>query len=371
MGLAVVSSCIPPVPLPGPACWRIAPEVPLRDATDGETFLFQKVEIDYGGGSVLLSSSCDGLGQIWVDDAFLVTVTRPDGTTAGRTIDFSFDCQGHISTLEAADLTALFANGRNVVEVRLVDICGGHVGCTELYMVLEHGDVDELARVFGIDVNAKQGPVLDWAAALSNGYSFAYVKATEGDEDGKQFWNAYFEDQVKGARAAGLVVGVYHYAAPETNSPEDEAEYFVKLAGQYVHEGYLRPALDIEEVKGPTSTGVSLSEWIVRWIEAVREKTGVEALVYTDSDYANRMLEDWLADPTTGYELWLSQWKCSSRGSPDCGIWDDRWAFWQYWAPTEATINGCGHNTIPGIGADTDVDVFNGGMAKLRTYLIP
>lgn len=64
--------------------------------------------------------------------------------------------------------------------------------------------------------------------------------------------NPYFEEQVAGANAAGLVVGVYHFAYPETNTPEAEAQYFADAAGSYLREDHLRPALDIEEVNGPT-----------------------------------------------------------------------------------------------------------------------
>jgi lysozyme len=224
----------------------------------------------------------------------------------------------------------------------------------------------------GIDVNATQGASIDWPAVLGAGYRFVLVKATSGDADERALRNPYFEEQVAGAKAAGLVVGVYHFAYPETNSPEAEAQYFTDVAGSYLREGYLRPALDIEEVNGPTASGISLADWITRWIEAVRATSGVEALVYMNSSYAKDRVTSGLADASTGYDLWIAHWRCSSSGSPDCGKWGSRWAFWQYWAPTTPDVVGCdGHRYVPGIVADVDLDLFSGSMNRLAEYLTP
>jgi GH25 family lysozyme M1 (1,4-beta-N-acetylmuramidase) len=367
--LSGVTACIPL----GPACWWITPAIQLRGTTQGEVFLSQEAEVEYSGGTVLLSSTCDGSGDIWVDDKVLIRVTRPDGTTAESTVDFSFGCQGYISTLGALDVTPLFAVGRNRVHVELSDICGEHVGSTALYLALEHGAVLEESALKGLDVNATQGSNIDWSSAYDAGYRFVYVKATSGDADLPTLVNAHFENQVDSAKDAGLAVGVYHFAYPETNNPEDEALYFLDVAGDYIRDGYLRPALDIEalsEPAGQMANGASLSEWIRIWIESVEAATGVEPLLYTTSDYAKNHLDPGLASQQSGYDLWIAHWRCNSSVPPDCGVWNGRWAFWQYWAPTEPGITGCGHNSIPGIGEDVDLDIFNGGMSQLAEYMI-
>lgn len=230
---------------------------------------------------------------------------------------------------------------------------------------------DESLR--GLDVNATQGSNIDWSAVYGAGYRFVYVKATSGDADPPALRNDHFENQADGAKAAGLAVGVYHFAYPETNSPEDEAAYFLDEAGDYVREAYLRPALDIEALSQPAgqmANGASLSDWIRVWMESVEAATGVEPLLYTTSDYAKNYLAPGLADEETGYDVWIAHWRCNSNVPPDCGAWSDRWAFWQYWAPTEFDINGCGHNSVPGIGGDVDLDIFNGAMSQLSEYVI-
>jgi len=270
--LSVVSACIFLTPLLGPACWWITLAIQLRSTTQGEVFFSEEAEVNYTGGTVLLSSTCDGSGDVWVDDEVMIRVTRPDGTVAEHTVDFSNGCQGYISTLEALDLTSLFSIGRNTVYVELSDICGGHVGSTALYLTLEHGAVVEESALIGLDVNATQGGSIDWPTVYGAGYRFVYVKATSGDADPPALRNDHFESQADGAKAAGLAVGVYHFAYPETNSPEDEAQYFIDEAGDYLREGYLRPVLDIEALNQPAglmADGATLSEWIRVWMESV------------------------------------------------------------------------------------------------------
>src|SRR5690348_641437 len=58
----------------------------------------------------------------------------------------------------------------------------------------------------GIDVSAHQGQV-DWAAVAGDGVSSAYLKATEG----ATFQDPAFATNWRGARAAGLEVGAYHF----------------------------------------------------------------------------------------------------------------------------------------------------------------
>jgi hypothetical protein len=142
--LLALAGCFFVRPVSGPACWQISPEIALRTATQGETFLAQERIVHYEDGKVFLSSSCDGTADEWVDDAISVSVTHPDGTTALRTIDFSFGCQGSISTLAPQDLTALFDAGDNVVGIRLFDICGGVIGCSPLFIAVEHGTTSEV-----------------------------------------------------------------------------------------------------------------------------------------------------------------------------------------------------------------------------------
>ena len=211
-------------------------------------------------------------------------------------------------------------------------------------------------RVKGIDV----GDDIDWSQVYSAGYRFAFVKATEGIDWAK----TGFEKRVEDARNAGLLVGVYHFARPVPNKDKakEEAESFVRLAGSYLTEGYLRPALDVEDSdyygEYPETLGKeSLAQWIKTWMDTVEARTGVKPILYM-----NPYLFQFLSDSSIAnqYDIWVVDFRDTeptAGDSPDTKGWNT-WAFWQYkWNVNLA-------------GGVADLDLFNGDMSKLHTFVI-
>ena len=83
-----------------------------------------------------------------------------------------------------------------------------------------------VAYSLGTDVASYQHPggkPIDWRAAAASGQAFTIVKATESTT----YTNPYATADVIGARSAGLVVGVYHFANPAV-SPTAQADYFAR-----------------------------------------------------------------------------------------------------------------------------------------------
>ena len=70
---------------------------------------------NYSGGYVLLSSTEDGSGQIWVDDVLRLTISSSG--YSNRVVEFP----SYATYLPPADVTALFTPGDNTVFVELVD----------------------------------------------------------------------------------------------------------------------------------------------------------------------------------------------------------------------------------------------------------
>lgn len=201
----------------------------------------------------------------------------------------------------------------------------------------------------GVDVSSWQ-PNIDWRAVAAAGYEFAIVKATGG----AHYRNPRYRDQVGGARAAGLLVGHYHYAhelsfgAPAT-TPEQEADYF--LAAIDARPGDV-VALDIED---PQATG-NLSPWALAWLGRVEAALGCAPLVYTYPYYA---IERHLTDPALArYPLWWASYDTPPRRSP---------APWTGWAILQHTAFA----TVPGIGPNVDANRFEGDRAALRALGIP
>jgi hypothetical protein len=68
--------------------------------------------------------------------------------------------------------------------------------------------------------------VIDWRRVRAAGFEFAFLKATERR---RTFDDERFGFNRRAAKAAGFVVGAYHFARPDNNSPEAEAQHFPSL----------------------------------------------------------------------------------------------------------------------------------------------
>lgn len=232
----------------------------------------------------------------------------------------------------------------------------------------------------GIDVSFYQKNI-NWSAVHDSGIVFAFVKASEGDLRGHQIVDQYFKRNMDGGHSAHVLVGPYHLGHPEYkkngsyNTAESEARLFLNTAGSYltgIREGILRPALDIEAStveqlvrdKGRENAKKYLAAWIHKWMEVVEEEIHVKPILYVNSESARYYLDSSL----TKYDLWIAQYKykCNLTGSPNAGVWGEEWDFWQYYDP-----GYCGKNEVPGIEGGVDLDVFNGDMHRLRTFVIP
>jgi GH25 family lysozyme M1 (1,4-beta-N-acetylmuramidase) len=211
-------------------------------------------------------------------------------------------------------------------------------------------------KVKGIDVSHWQGNI-DWTQVYKAGYVFAFVKATEGDG----LLDPKFITNITNAKNAGVIVGPYHFARPDLgNTAIAEADYFVSKAGDYIKSGYLRPALDIECDPVPPCANMpsktTLVKWVHDWMNRVKDKTGVEPIIYTGPSFSRTYLNSSVAV----YNIWISHWTYDpDNTSPDTGIWSG-WDFWQY----------SNKGSVPGIDGDVDLNVFNGDLSRLNTFVI-
>ncbi len=219
-------------------------------------------------------------------------------------------------------------------------------------------------KPIGIDTSHWNG-VINWAVVATNGIKFAFTKATES--------NWYADDtldaNMANARAAGILIGPYHFARPTNNTATAQADFFVSVAGKYMTNGFLRPVLDLE-VEGSALGKTAMSTWANTFCNRVKTLTGVSPIIYTGQDFAL----NYLNITVTNWPVWIATWPCGScvwpcpapctpdvqNANPSCTPWT-KWAFWQY--AGEVT-------SLPGCPSTTDLDVFNGTLAELQAYLI-
>jgi lysozyme len=193
-----------------------------------------------------------------------------------------------------------------------------------------------MASIPGVDVSEYQGQP-DWAAVHNAGYAWAYIKATEGIG----YVSKELDGQLQGARGAGLVTGLYHFARPDTgNTPQQDAQDFAAQLARLGASGpgNLPPCLDFEK------TASDPAAWIKGFIDAIRQQTGrQEVMVYASaSSFEDTLNPSAWVDPAVW--LWVAHYG-PPAGQP--GYHTDRVVMHQY------ADNG----QVPGIGGQSDLDV--------------
>lgn len=184
-------------------------------------------------------------------------------------------------------------------------------------------------EVMGVDVSAHQGEI-DWEKVASDGYAFAYIKATEGAD----YTDSTFSANWDGARAAGVTPGAYHYFTL-CSSGEEQAEDF--LAAAPPDDSALPPALDLEfdgaceERPG----GVDAQAEIDAFTAKVEEAWGRRLLIYSSSEWRSHYGLP-VTDPRP-------DWLFSAGGRPP----QADWAVWQL------RFDG----KVSGIEGGVDIDV--------------
>lgn len=202
----------------------------------------------------------------------------------------------------------------------------------------------------GVDVAADQHPggaAIEWSRVAVAGYTFAAVKATEGD----YYANPWYAGDAAGAADAGLTVTGYHFAIPNVSGGAAQADFAVSHLGNAADGRPRALAVDLE-YDPYTATdhtnqcyGMSapqLVDWISAFSSEARRLTGRTPALYTTAAWWSACTGDSTAFSSA--PLWVAGFGGSQPARP--GAWRS-WAVWQY---TSA-------GTVPGIAASGSTDV--------------
>jgi lysozyme len=207
----------------------------------------------------------------------------------------------------------------------------------------------------GIDVCSGNGAI-DWRKVKQAGNAFAYVRAAYGDvADNSAAPN------LRGARAAGLKRGVYHFLRTGKNYQAQIDLMLALLETLQVGRGDLPPALHVDgnpRVDGPWNPA-SNDKFITaadRWVAAVHERTGAWPLIYTRAGFWEE-----LGNPTTfgNCPLWVASYRLLPPRLPPA--WN-KFTFWQY----------SDRGRVAGVLSLADMNYFDGADAReLNSLLLP
>jgi lysozyme len=222
--------------------------------------------------------------------------------------------------------------------------------------------------VKGVDVSVWQHPngkAIDFEALKAEyDVSFVIIKGSDGGERGNENAKTWFPVDSAAARAAGLVVGSYHYAQPgnmDSNTITDaklQAQRAVKQA-EGAKVGDLPLTLDMEEL--PCGWTIQrLAKWTSAFLVEAELLTGRTPIIYTNGVFIGR-LKDAGATDLSRYPLWLAKWGPKLGTDPkESRIWNNEWLIWQFTADGKVSA-------VP--SSTTDLNVFNGTQEQFQEFV--
>jgi lysozyme len=207
----------------------------------------------------------------------------------------------------------------------------------------------------GIDVSQAQGANLDWPGIAASGVHFAIIKASEG----QGYEDPQWQRNVKGAKAAGLLVGAYHYFWSK-RAADVQAQNYLKVAGGFDLD--LPPVIDFESLQGMTpGDAIHRAHEFTILTEQLWQRP---VLVYTYPNFWRTTIQYPGLDPVAKQQglnlakrdLWIAHYGVSQPSVQ----WPFKdWKFWQF--------DGDGGRRLPQ-GTDSDFNWFRGTPEELKAY---
>ena len=189
----------------------------------------------------------------------------------------------------------------------------------------------------GIDVSYAQGSKINWNKVKRNGVDFVFIRAGYRDStDGKIHKDSQFRKNIRRAKRAGLMVGVYFYSQATTKS---EAAKEARTLLRWV-KGYdidLPLVIDYEILENgrlhqflskDSYTKTKGTEIVKRFCEVIRN-AGYEPGVYSNYDLLTGKLNS--KELAKNAHIWVAHYDSSTD-------YPNKYEFWQ--ASNQATISG-------------------------------
>ena len=200
------------------------------------------------------------------------------------------------------------------------------------------GKLSSNSGSMGIDVSKWNGSI-DWNAVKNSGVSYVIIRCGyRGSSTGALIEDPKFKSNIKGAKAAGLKVGVYFFsqAVNEVEAVE-EASMAVNLVSGY---GLNYPVFLDVEASGGRGDGISKETRtaVCKAFCATVQNSGYSAGVYANKTWFTEKIN---TAALTGYKIWLAQYASTPTYSAT------RYDMWQY----------SSKGKVSGISGDVDMNI--------------
>lgn len=175
----------------------------------------------------------------------------------------------------------------------------------------------------GIDVSSYQGDI-DWKKVKAAGVDFAIIRVgIRGYGSGKLVEDEKFEENIKGAAAAGLDVGVYFFSqAINTDEALEEAEFVYGLIKDY--DLTMPVVYDTEKISDSSArtnkaklTSDDRTDMAIAFCDYFNDK-GYDTMIYSNKRWFLRSLN---LERLDEYSIWLAQYSTDLEYPFHFGIW--------------------------------------------------
>lgn len=169
-------------------------------------------------------------------------------------------------------------------------------------------------EIKGIDVSKWQGTI-DWRAVAGDGVKFAMIRAAYGSTSGRITIDPRFAENVRGAIAAGIHVGVYLYSYAKTvEAARLEAQNLVAALSTSREQITYPVAYDLEDESQRNLGRVRNGEMVRAFCDVVRS-AGFRPMLYASKSWLDSYI-----DVPEDVPVWAARWGVSAPGVA-CEMW--------------------------------------------------
>ena len=196
----------------------------------------------------------------------------------------------------------------------------------------------------GVDVSEYQG-VINWEKVASQNIRFAMIRvgARAWGKKGEILTDSRWQENLTGAKAAGLKVGVYFFSqAISVEEAKEEARFVIEQLGGQALDMPIVFDWEFAPSEDARTAGISaelLNSCAIAFCEEVKE-AGYQPMVYFNPDLATRLLDLPLLQEQE-YPFWLAMYTSTMT-------YPYRVDMWQY----------TGGGTVLGINTLVDIDLY-------------
>ena len=201
----------------------------------------------------------------------------------------------------------------------------------------------------GIDVSKHNGSI-DWEQVKKSGIQFAIIRAGNRGygEAGNMVEDPYFVQNMNGAIANGIKVGVYYYSQAITvEEAIQEAEATLRMIQDNGFAGKLSLPIVIDTEAAGGRADSMTKEQRTTVVKAFCER--IKQAGYTPMVYANKswLKNNLIMSELEQYEVWVAHYVKTDDPINNPTDYDGRFEIWQY------TSEG----SVPGVSGNVDIDI--------------